>query len=333
MQDAQTYLKVVKDRGERRLELKRVYRNLKDRELFMLAYAKLYGNAGALTPGTDPDDTVDAMSLRRIDAIIDALDTGTYRWKPVRRTYIPKANGKTRPLGMPSWSDKLLQEVLRMILTAYYEPQFSDASHGFRPGRGCHTALTAIRQTWRGTKWLIEGDIKGCFDNINHEKLLCIISRKIKDNRLMKLLRGMLDAGYLENQTTHPTYSGVPQGGVLSPLLTNIFLNELDQYIEETLQPKHTRGTMRRWNKEYARVQGAKKAAFKRGDIDTWRDLDRQQRKMSSKQTDDPSYRRLRYVRYADDFFDWLRRHMQRGRGSETRRRPISTRNGVNTVA
>lgn len=302
MQDAQTFLKVVKDRGERRLELERVYRHLKDRELFVLAYAKLYGNAGALTPGVDPSDTVDGMSLKRIDAIIDALENGTYRWKPVRRTYIPKANGKTRPLGMPSWNDKLLQEVLRMILSAYYKPQFSDASHGFRPGRGCHSALTEIQRTWKGAKWLIEGDIKGCFDNIDHEKLLCVIGHKIKDQRLMKLLRGMLDAGYLENRTAHHTYSGVPQGGVLSPLLTNIFLNEFDQFVGTSLQPKHTRGETRRRNKEYTRVQYVRNVAHKRGDIAMRRQLNRKLRSMPSRQPTDPDYRRLRYVRYADDF-------------------------------
>ena len=217
MQSAQTYLEVVRSRGERRLELRRVYRNLKNRELFLLAYAKLYANDGALTPGAELKDTVDAMSLKRIDDMITALDTGTYQWKPTRRIYIPKKNGQ-RPLGIPSWSDKLLQEVLRMVLTAYYEPQFSLASHGFRPGHGCHTALQSILSGWKGTKWFIEGDIKGCFDHINHDKLLEIMGRNIKDERLIKLLRGMLDAGYLEDWVYKHTYSGVPQGGVVEYL-------------------------------------------------------------------------------------------------------------------
>jgi retron-type reverse transcriptase len=164
MQNALTFLEVVRSRGERRLELRRVYRKLQNRELFLRAYAKIYANEGALTPGTDPSDTVDGMSLKRIDEIIEALRAGTYRWRPVRRVYIPKQNGRLRPLGIPSWEDKLLQEVIRTVLAAYYEPQFSEMSHGFRADRGCHTALRSIQFSWKGTKWFIEGDIKGCFD-------------------------------------------------------------------------------------------------------------------------------------------------------------------------
>lgn len=301
MQSAQTYLEVVRRRGKRRLELSRVYRNLKNRELFLMAYAKLYANTGALTPGADAKDTVDGMSLKRIDAIIAALDAGTYEWTPVRRVHIPKHNGKLRPLGLPSWSDKLLQEVLRMVLTAYYEPQFSDASHGFRPQRGCHTALQNIHERWQGIKWFIEGDIKGCYDNINHTKLLEVMGRKIKDNRLMKLLRGLLEAGYLEAWTTHPTYSGVPQGGVLSPLMMNIYLNELDSQIEQTLIPKYTRGKTRQRNPEYQRIQSRMKDAKRKGDKTTYQTLRQERNELPSGLAQDDSFRRLKYVRYADD--------------------------------
>jgi group II intron reverse transcriptase/maturase len=302
MQSAQTYLEVVSRRGERRLELRRVYRQLQNQEWYLLAYAKLYRNAGALTPGVDSKDTVDAMSLKRIDDIISAVKKGSYRWKPVRRHYISKKNGKLRPLGLPSWSDKLLQEVLRIILSAYYEPQFSENSHGFRPGRGCHTALQDIYMGWKGTKWFIEGDIKGCFDNISHSKLLEIIRRSIRDERLIKLLKGMLDAGYLEDWTHHQTYSGVPQGGVLSPLLTNVFLNELDVYVEQSLMPHYTKGERRQVNPEYASIQQAKRKAKKNGDVRQYRLLRKEQQRRPSKVTDDPEYRRLRYCRYADDF-------------------------------
>jgi len=242
MQSAQTYLEVVRSRGERRLELKRVYHNLRNRELFLSAYAKLYANHGAMTAGADPNDTVDGMSLRRIDRIIESLAAGTYRWQPARRVYITKANGKLRPLGLPGWNDKLLEEVIRMVLSAYYEPQFSRTSHGFRPGRGCHTTLQQIRREWKGMKWFIEGDIKGCFDHIDHDKLLAIIGRNIKDERFLKLLREMLAAGYLEDWRYKPTLTGTPQGGVLSPLLANIFLNELDQFAEKELMPQYTKG-------------------------------------------------------------------------------------------
>ena len=301
MQTAQTYLEVVRSRGERRLELRRIYRNLKNRELFLMAYAKLYANAGALTPGVDADDTVDAMSLKKIDKLIAELDTGSYQWKPTRRVNIPKKNGKLRPISVASWSDKLLQEALRMVLSAYYEPQFSTSSHGFRPGRGCHTALQHILNTWKGTKWFIEIDVRSCFDEINRKLLLEILSRKIKDDRLMKLLREMLEAGYLEDWNYQQTYSGVPQGGVLSPLLTNVFLNELDQYVEQQLIPEYTRGKQRHFNNEYGRVRDAQLQAKKAGDYQRHRHLRQQQLRLPSKQTHDPDYRRLRYIRYADD--------------------------------
>ncbi len=302
MQDALTYLEVVRSRGERRLELRRVYRNLQNRELFLRAYAKLYANEGALTPGTNPEDTVDAMSLQKIDDIVAALEAGTYRWKPVRRTHIPKKNGKLRPLGVPNWSDKLLQEVIRMVLAAYYEPQFSDASHGFRPGRGCHTALQSILFNWKGTKWFIEGDIRGCFDNIDHGILLQVVGRSIKDERFRKLLRGMLEAGYLEDWQYHATYSGTPQGGIVSPLLANILLNELDTYIEQELIPQCTRGERRRINPAYQRLTKAMRKAKEEGNVERYKELSRERQTLPYGDPEDPEYRRLKYVRYADDF-------------------------------
>jgi retron-type reverse transcriptase len=274
MRKAQQYLELVRNRGERGLELKRVYRNLQNQELFLLAYAKLYANEGALTPGTDPADTVDGMSLKRIDTIITDLQAGTYQWKPVRRTYVPKRNGKQRPLGVNNWSDKLLQEVIRMVFTAYYESQFANTSHGFRPGKGCHTALRDI---------------------------LSVIQRNIKDKRLIKLLKEMLEAGYMENWRYHQTYSGVPQGNILSPVLANIFLNELDTYIETTLIPQYTKGKRRRANPEYNKLCQAIYKAKAQEDYDLYRKLIKERRTLPSKLTHDPQYRRLRYCRYADD--------------------------------
>lgn len=301
MRNAQEYLKLVRNRGERRLELKRVYRHLQNRELFLLAYAKLYANDGALTPGIDPKDTVDEMSLKRIDTIIEALRRGNYKWKPVRRTYIPKQKGQQRPLGIANWNDKLVQEAIRMIFSAYYEPQFSETSHGFRPGRGCHTALRSIRHYWKGTKWFIEGDIEKCFDKIGHQELLTAIRRKIKDQRLIKLLKGMLKAGYMEDWHYQRTYSGVPQGNVISPLLTNIFLHELDTYIETTLIPEYTDGYRRRANPEYNRQCRAIYQAKAKQEHQRYHQLVKERRKLPSKDTHDPNYRRLRYCRYADD--------------------------------
>jgi retron-type reverse transcriptase len=196
MQSADKILDVIRNRGERGLHLERVYRSLFNRDLYLVAYGRLYSNQGAMTKGTT-GETVDGMSLAKIDSIIDEIQHERFRWTPVRRTYIPKANGKKRPLGIPTWKDKLVQEVIRLILEAYYEPQFDPASHGFRPERGCHTALTTIERTWKGTKWFIEGDIKGCFDNIDHSKLLAILRRDFHDGRFIALVEGLLKAGYL----------------------------------------------------------------------------------------------------------------------------------------
>jgi retron-type reverse transcriptase len=214
MRDADTVLGVIQERGKRGLPLEDIYRQLYNPSLYLRAYARLYVNEGAMTPGTTKE-TVDGMSLAKIEAIIDALRHERYRWTPVRRTYIPKKRGKKlRPLGMPSWSDKLLQEVIRLMLEAYYEPQFSPHSHGFRPERGCHTALQEIQQTWQGTKWFLEGDITGCFDNLSHEILLSILREKLHDQRFLRLIENLLKAGYLEQWRYHATLSGCPQGGV-----------------------------------------------------------------------------------------------------------------------
>jgi retron-type reverse transcriptase len=162
MQSAETVLDVIGKRGARGLPMQRLYRQMFNPQLFLLAYGRIYANKGAMTPGVT-GETVDGMSLAQIEAIIDLLRGERYRWRPVKRVYIPKKNGKQRPLGLPTWSDKLVAEVVRLLLEAYYEPQFSDRSHGFRPGRGCHTALTEVVEVWKGTHWFIEGDISDCF--------------------------------------------------------------------------------------------------------------------------------------------------------------------------
>ena len=222
-----------------------MYRQLYNPDLYLLAYGRIYQNAGAMTAGTTPE-TVDAMSQAKIHAIIEAVRFERYRWTPVRRVDIPKKNGKTRPLGIPTWSDKLLQEVIRSILEAYYEPQFSDHSHGFRPGRGCHSALAHIQKGWTGTKWFIEGDIQRCFDSIDHQVLLAILREKIHDNRFLRLVAGLLRAGYCQQRKYYPTLSGSPQGGIVSPLLANIYLDRLDRFVESALLVEHTRVARRR---------------------------------------------------------------------------------------
>ena len=301
MRTAETVLNVIRDRGTRGLPLEDIYRQLYNRDLYLRAYGRLYSNRGATTKGVTAE-TADGMSLAKIDRIIEALRHERYRWTPVRRVHIPKSNGKTRPLGIPTWSDKLLQEVIRMILEAYYEPQFSDRSHGFRPNRGCHTALSEVAINWTGTHWFIEGDIKGCFDNIDHEVLLSVLGEQLHDNRFLRLLKHLLGAGYLEEWRYGQTLSGTPQGGVVSPILANVYLDRLDQFVENVLIPAHTRGTTRRRNPAYNAVM--KRAHYRRkvGHHGLARELGKQLRELPSRDPFDPGYRRLRYVRYADDF-------------------------------
>ena len=301
MRNAKTILNIIRTRGQRQLPLKRVYRLLYQPNLYLRAYGKLARNKGALTPGVT-SETVDGMSLEKIDKIIQALRAERYQWTPVRRTYIPKKNGKLRPLSMPSWSDKLLQEVIRSILEAYYEPQFSDCSHGFRPQRGCHTALLRVTQKGRGTKWFIEGDLRACFDKIEHSTLLNILREKFHDNRFIRLIERLLKAGYLEEWKYNQTYSGVPQGSIVSPILSNLVLDRLDKYLETELIPQDTLGKRRRTNPPYVRLTWAASDARKSGDLSTARQLSQQAQRIPSRDPNDPNFRRLWYTRYADDF-------------------------------
>lgn len=301
MQNANTVLQVIRECGKQGKPLERVYRQLFNRELYLAAYDKIRRNKGALTQGVTTE-TADWMTSAKIDAIIEELRHERYRFAPVRRVEIPKKNGKTRPLGIPTWSDKLVQEVLRMILEAYYEPQFSDQSHGFRPLRGCHTALKEIRHKWPGTKWFIEGDIKGCFDNVDHDILMHILGEKIHDGRILALIRQMLDAGYMEQWQWQPSLSGTPQGGVISPLLANIYLDRLDKYVEDTLIPLYNRGDKRRTNPPYIHEREVVKASRHKGDRAEARAARKRMLKLPYLDPNDGNYRRLRYIRYADDF-------------------------------
>lgn len=301
MRRAETILEIIRERGKKRLPLERVYKLLFNRELWLIAYGKVYRNAGAMTHGVT-DETPDGMSLEKIDAIIAMLRNETYQWLPARRTYIPKKNGKKRPLGMPVWSDKLLQEVVRLILEAYYEPQFSENSHGFRPERGCHTALREIYKTWLGTTWFIEGDIAQCFDALNHNLILECLQDKIQDGRFIQLVRNLLDAGYMEDWTFNETLSGVPQSGIISPLLSNILLSKLDQFVETTLIPKYTKGNTRKYNLKYERLMHQSRYHREKGNISKAMELRKSAQTLPTGDPNDPDYRRLKYVRYADDF-------------------------------
>jgi group II intron reverse transcriptase/maturase len=302
VQNAETLLSIIRERGKRGLPLRRVYHLLYNPDLYLRAYARLYANKGAMTRGTT-GETVDGMSRLQIERLIDDLRHERFRWTPVRRVHIPKKNGKLRPLGLPTWTDKLLQEVMRSIVEAYFEPQFSDHSHGFRPNHGCHTALSSVQRDWTGTKWFIEGDVKGCFDNISHAVLLRILGEKIRDNRFLQLIRRLLQAGYLEDWHYGATLSGTPQGGVLSPLLSNAYLNELDQYVEQELLPVYNRGTRRDQHPRYKVLLQRAQRLRRRGRQEESRAIYRVVRKLPSQDMADPTYRRLHYIRYADD---WL---------------------------
>lgn len=301
MRNAETVLGIIHERGKQGKPLERVYRLLFNPELYLQAYTNLYSNKGAMTPGAT-EETTDGMSMAKIEALIDKVRHERYRWTPVRRTYAPKKKGGRRPLGLPTWSDKLLQDVIRQILEAYYEPQFSHYSHGFRPGRGCHTALTQVVEGWSGTRWFIEGDISKCFDRLDHDVLIEVLGEKIHDNRFLTLIRGMLQAGYLEDWKWHATLSGAPQGGIVSPILSNIYLHKLDDFVKTTLIPKYRRGEARKRNPAYQKMVDQIRKAERKGDYELVKELKKQRRELPSGDPSDPNFRRLYYVRYADDF-------------------------------
>lgn len=300
MQSADTVLGVLRERGRRGLPLQRLYRQLFNEQLFLMAYGRIYANDGAMTPGVD-GVTPDGMSLEVIREVIGLLRAERYRFAPVRRVYIPKKNGTRRPLGLPTCTDKLVGEVVRLLLEAYYEPQFSARSHGFRSGRGCHTALDEIASTWTGTTWFIEGDIADCFGSLDHEVMLAMLAERIHDGRFLSLVGGMLRAGYLEDWTWHATYSGAPQGGVVSPVLSNIYLYRLDTFVEQQLIPAYTRGTARRQNRQYGNITATIGYYRRKGDRDKVKALRKRQKSIPSVDVNDSGYRRLRYCRYADD--------------------------------
>lgn len=287
----------------------KLYRYLLRPDIYFVAYKNLYANNGAATKGVN-EDTADGFSEAKIDSIIKALANETYQPMPVRRTYIQKKNNrkKLRPLGIPTFTDKLVQEVLRMILEAVYEPIFLDVSHGFRPKRSCHTALKQLRREFNGTRWFVEGDIKGCFDNINHAVLVGLLSNKIKDARITKLIYKFLKAGYLENWQYHKTYSGTPQGGIISPLLANIYLHELDKFVMKLKSEFDTPG-VGQITPEYRELHNEIKRLSHRLTKVTGEEREmvlaeykpKRQKLMTipcTAQTD----KKLKYVRYADDF-------------------------------
>ena len=292
-------------------KFERLYRLLFNEELFYVAYQKIASNEGSTTKGSD-GRSIDEMSLARIETLIASLKDESYQPHPSRRVHIPKKNGKTRPLGIPAFEDKLVQEVVRMILEAIYEGHFETTSHGFRPKRSCHTALLHIQKTFSGAKWFIEGDIKGFFDNIDHDVLVGILRERISDDRFIRLIRKFLKAGYVEDWTFHNTYSGMPQGGIVSPILANIYLDKLDKYVKEYIR-HFDMGTKRRPGKEsndlanerkrtVRKLKKVKDGTEKAALVARLKAIEQERAAFPSGDEMDGSYRRLKYIRYADDF-------------------------------
>ena len=312
MEKSERVLKALSDHSQSSdYKYERLYRYLFSEEMFAVAYQRIYAKQGNMTPGTD-GKTIDEMSLERIERLIVSLKDESYQPHPARRVYIPKKNGKKRPLGIPSFEDKLVQEVVRLLLEAIYEGHFEGTSHGFRPHRSCHTALGMIQKSFAGAKWFIEGDIKGFFDNIDHNVLFSILRERISDERFLRLIRKFLNAGYVEDWKYNKTYSGTPQGGIISPMLANIYLDKFDKYIKE-YAAKFRKGDRRSINPEYWRLNNKKnwlkKKLQKTSDEQIRKSylyeiaqLSKQMLSTPHKDAMDADFRRMQYVRYADDF-------------------------------
>jgi group II intron reverse transcriptase/maturase len=308
-------LEALKDISKQGKRVKDLCRLMENSELWTMAYANIYANTGAITRGID-NVTMDGFSPERISNLIALLKEKLYDHKPVRRVYIPKQNGKKRPLGVPSGDDKLVQEVTRIVLEHIYEPVFSDDSHGFRPNRSCHTALQQVQRTWHGVKWVVNVDIKSFYDNINHNKLVELLEKKIDDKRFIKLISLMLKAGYVEDWIFYKTYSGTPQGGIISPLLANAYLHELDTFMLD-MKRRFDRGKRRakmpyyttisshisRLREKIDRLKAEEYSAEKSREIQHQiKVLDAERREMPAGDPFDNEYKRLWYCRYADDF-------------------------------
>lgn len=312
MEKSERVLKALSDHSQSSdYKYERLYRYLFSEEMFAVAYQRIYAKQGNMTPGTD-GKTIDEMSLERIERLIVSLKDESYQPHPARRVYIPKKNGKKRPLGIPSFEDKLVQEVVRLLLEAIYEGHFEGTSHGSRPHRSCHTALGMIQKSFAGAKWFIEGDIKGFFDNIDHNVLISILRERISDERFLRLIRKFFNAGYVEDWKYNKTYSGTPQGGIISPILANIYLDKFDKYIKE-YAAKFRKGDRRSINPEYWRLNNKKnrlKQKLQKTSDEQMRknylyeiaQLSKQMLSTPHKDAMDADFRRLQYVRYADDF-------------------------------
>ena len=294
----------------------RLYRNLYNPDFYWLAYKNIYANKGSMTAGAD-GPTIDGMSDERIKGIIESLRDRSYRPKPAKRVYIAKKNSnKKRPLGIQSGNDKLVQEVVKMILESIYEPVFSNRSHGFRPRKSCQTALKQIQNTFTGTNWFVEGDIHACFDSFDHHVVIDLLRKRIDDEAFIQLIWKFLKAGYMEQWEYERTYSGVPQGSGVSPVLCNIYLNELDKFMEQYAINYNTTAQRKRLSPAY-KTSVSRTYRYRCEGKQIWDKLTPEERKSRSKKLKelkraeknitptvpkDEQYKRIQYTRYADDF-------------------------------
>ena len=311
MRNPEYVLKSLSEKAKNKeYRYERLYRNMYNPEFYLLAYQNIAKSQGSMTAGAD-GQTLDGMSMERIERITAKMKDHSYQSNPARRVYIAKKNSnKKRPLGIPSADDKLIQEIIRMILEAIYELTFSNNSHGFRPNRSCHTALKEITTLFTGAKWIIEGDIKACFDSFDHHVTIELLRKRIKDEAFISLMWKFLRAGYMEQWEYHKTYSGSPQGSGMSPILANIYLHELDVFMDG-LKNNFDKGDTRnrKVNKDYDKVRWAYRKAksnleANRTDENLKAFKEAQKIMLSTPHLNemDESYKRVQYNRYADDF-------------------------------
>ena len=291
-----------------------LWERLADPKWLMQAWEEIRSNQGSMTAGIDSTIATD-ITPERIQQLSERLKAHRYRPKPVRRVYIAKGNGKLRPLGIPTLEDRIVQQALRMLMEPIFEADFYPCSHGFRRYRSTHTALRDVARMYPRTTWTIEGDIVGCFDNIPHGPLMKAVETRIADEKVLRLIRRFLTAGYLEQWQYHKTYSGTPQGGVLSPLLCNIFLHQLDEYVMKDLQankPQSKRVSNARRNPEYRQIENKitrlrrrlkqTQGPARQGFIQQLTELERQQRTTPYYEKAHKHPTKVGYARYADDF-------------------------------
>jgi group II intron reverse transcriptase/maturase len=270
--------------------------------MFLMAYNRLKSKPGMMTPGISPR-TLDGISSEFIDALIADLKSEVFKFSPGRRIQITKESGGKRPLTIGDPREKLVQEIMRMVLEAIYEPNFKETSFGFRPKLGCHSALRFVFTKFKGCAWWIEGDIKGCFDNIPHDKLMELLSDRIKDQRFLQLIRKALNAGYLlDLKASAPNYDivGTPQGSIVSPILANIYLHQLDEFVEKLKSNFDVCGKRKR-HPIVSQLRWQMTKAKKAGDSKKVRQLAVEKRNSPNKLINSDN-KKLMYVRYADDW-------------------------------